>query len=307
MKILNTTTRNSNSQNSTTIPELKYTESLPDGSLIHIAQKNIDGKFTSKKMLIEKFKDKIYESVNNTLRTAYWDTHVSNIENTHSNYGMFKEILEKLGDNAPDEISESDDFVKHLNYDFEVLTKYIDHQDIGLNSKINELREIANDLNCHFASEMDLSETSSSHNRTVDNDECQMSIQDGQRMSNEWIVPAAGNLVVYGWLDSNDALNNKAISNAFCVLEAKINSTDLKENWEIISVQPVIPAKNITYVGFNVPVKKNLTIRVRTGFSVGAKSGNYSNEQDGSGTLANSTINGFKCQVFSLYSEKEND
>jgi hypothetical protein len=126
-----------------------------------------------------------------------------------------------------------------------------------------------------------------------------MVIQEGNRISNEWTTPAAGNLVVYGWLDSTAALNNKAIPSAFCVLEANINSTKENENWEIISVQPVIPAKNITYVGFNVPVKKNLKIRVRTGFNVGAKSGGYSNENDGYDTLANITANGFKCMVYS--------
>ena len=306
MKIINSTTRNSD-LNGTTIPELDYTSSLNDDSLIHIVQKGSDDKFTSRKMKIEVFKKKIYEAVNNTFRTEYWDTHISNIGENHSTSGMFKSILEKLGDSKPVDILETDDFVKHLNYDFNVIVKYIDLQDSKLDEKINELKKISDDLNCHFASEMDLSETSSSHDRTVDNDYCQMSIQDGQRISNEWTVPETGNLVVYGWLDSNDALNNKAIQNAFCVLEAKINSTMLKENWEIIGVQPVIPSKNITYVGFNVPVKKNLTIRIRTGFTVGVKSGNYSNEQDGSGTLANSTANGFKCQVFSLYSEKEDD
>lgn len=305
MKILNSTTRNSDI-NTTTIPELEYATSLNDGSLIHILQ-NIDGKFTSQKMDIEVFKNKIYESINNTLRTAYWDTHITDVNDTHETSYIFKNILNALGENKPVEINGSDSFVKHLNYDFEVLAKYIDNKDDYVRSRINELNEIANDLNCQFSSIMNLSETSSSHNRTVDNTYCQMAIKDGQRISNEWVVPATGNLVVYGWLDSNDALNNKAIANAFCVLEAKINSSEKNENWEIISVQPVIPAKNITYVGFNVPVKSGLVIRIRTGFNVGAKSGQYSNEQDGSGTLSNSTPNGFKCQVFSLYTEKEDD
>jgi hypothetical protein len=40
-------------------------------------------------------------------------------------------------------------------------------------------------------------------------------------------------------------------------------------------------------------------IRARTGFTVGAKSSQFSNEQDGNDTLSNSTANGFKCMIFS--------
>jgi hypothetical protein len=82
-------------------------------------------------------------------------------------------------------------------------------------------------------------------------------------------------------------------------LEGKINSDDDADNWEIVAVQPVIPAKSMTYVGFNIPVKQGFVIRARTGFTVGAKSGQYSNENDGYDTLSNDTANGFKCMVFS--------
>jgi hypothetical protein len=69
----------------------------------------------------------------------------------------------------------------------------------------------------------------------------------------------------------------------------------------------VTPAKNITYVGFNVLVKKDLVIRARTGFVCGVKSGQFPNQQDGYDTLANSTANGFKCIIYSNkdYSERE--
>lgn len=103
---------------------------------------------------------------------------------------------------------------------------------------------------------------------TVDDDACQMEISQGNRVSNEWFVPDTGNLVIYGWIDSSEALNSKAIPSSFCAVEGRINN-----KWEILAVQPVIPAKSITYVGFNLLVKKGLVIRIRTGFSVGAKSG----------------------------------
>jgi hypothetical protein len=121
-----------------------------------------------------------------------------------------------------------------------------------------------------------------------------MHIEPGNKISNEWICPATGNLVVFGWLDSSEALNNKAIPSCYCVIEANINM-----GWEIISAQPVIPAKSITYVGFNLPVKKDLIIRARTGFTCGAKSSQYSNDQDGNDTLSNSVPNGFRCLIYS--------
>ena len=88
MKIINSTIRNSDS-NTTTITELDYTSSLNDDSLIHIVQKGSDDKFTSRKMKIEVFKKKIYEALNNTFRTEYWDTHISNIGDDHSTSDMF--------------------------------------------------------------------------------------------------------------------------------------------------------------------------------------------------------------------------
>ena len=94
-------------------------------------------------------------------------------------------------------------------------------------------------------------------------------------------------------------MNNKATPSAFCVIEGMIN-----KNWEIISVCPVTPAKSITYVGFNLMVKRNLVIRARTGFICGVKSSQFPNEQDGYDTLANSTSNGFKCMI---YSKKEDE
>jgi len=95
-------------------------------------------------------------------------------------------------------------------------------------------------------------------------------------------------------------LNNKATPSAFCVIEGNIN-----KNWEIISVCPVTPAKSMTYVGFNLMVKKGLTIRARTGFVCGVKSSQFANQQDGYDTLANSKANGFKCMIYLNEKDKE--
>lgn len=210
---------------------------------------------------------------------------------------------------APDKIDFTEsNFIEHVNYDFSVLRRYIVKKDNELQEEIDGILTDLFDLDYLFKSKMNITTTnkdseiihdSVNHKKSENDDVCQLSIRNGNKISsNTWTVPETGSLVMYGWLDSSEALNNKAIPSSYCVVEAMIN-----EAWEIIGVQSVIPAKTLTYVGFTLPVRKGLVIRVRTGFTVGAKSGQYSNEQDGYDTLSNSTPNGFKCQIFSNYKE----
>lgn len=223
-------------------------------------------------------------------------------------------MLEYLTDkdvNIPDISLKDTPFEEHINYDFTVLCKYLEHRIEDVNGQVQGLYTKFNTLDCYFDGEMkittdrkvrdsqgneDIEETSESvnHIKNVDDDYCQMSIAEGNKISNTWVCRETGNLVVYGWLDSSAALNNKAIPSSYCVLEGNING-----DWEIIGVQTVIPAKSITYVGFNALVHQGLQIRVRTGFLVGPKSSQYPNEQDGYDTLANAKANGFKCQIYS--------
>lgn len=333
MKILNQTYRDlevSPTIESTMVSELPETFELKDDSVIHVADfaKVLDNgsmEYNSMKVSVKTFKQKMYESVQNTLKTGYWDTHCSPSSTEHDNDSevvpgsSFKAMMEYLRNQkgedgqtvdlspSESELHGVDGFVKHVNFDFELLRRYVVVKDLEISSKIGENNTKITEIDCQFASNMNLyttertsqgaiETTSSSVNYSGnDNDNyCQMHIDDGNKISNEWICPACGNLVVYGWLDTSSALNNKAIPSCYCLIEAKINSA-----WEIIGVQPVIPAKSITYVGFNLPVRKGLIIRARTGFTVGAKSANFSNDQDGNGTISNNVANGFKCMVFS--------
>ena len=343
MKILNQTYRevreNETPISKTYISDLSLATELDPGSLIHIVQLipntgiSTPPMYESMKMEIATFQNKVYEAVQNTLKTAYWDTHLGDAvdgkavhdhaEGANRPKGSsFREMVEYLRGKdetkkdtsdttvyAPVEVDEPgvDGFVKHIYYDFDVLKRYMVLKDDNIQDEIERIQEDMVFLDCYFEPNMKIHTThkdangiieytndSVNHLKNENDTYCQMSIQEGNRISNEWTTPAQGNLVVYGWLDSSACLNNKAIPSAFCVLEADIN-----ENWEILAVQPVTPAKNITYVGFNVMVKEGLVLRVRTGFNVGAKSGGYSNENDGYDTLANITPNGFKCQIFS--------
>lgn len=325
MKILNQTYREVTSDeyfNKTPVSNLQSTSELFKESLIHVVQynqgANTEHQYESMKITVADFEQKVYEAIQNTFKTAYWDTHTQSNKTTHTCSvesapvgTSFKELIKALDDKgwAPTEVSATgtDCFVKHVFYDFDVLKRYIVLKDNEFQVDIDDINKWIVNLDCYFAHLMTFHTTkkmpngdivysniSVNHDKTENTDYTQMKIEVGNKISNDWICPATGNLVVYGWLDSSDVLNNKAIPSAYCVLEAKINN-----EWEIISAQPVIPSKSITYVGFNVPVHKDLRIRARTGFTVGAKSGQFSNEQDGNDTLANSTPNGFKCMIFS--------
>ena len=332
MKIVNQTYRehepNESPIQKTPISNLDETTELPEGSLIHIVTNDGNGNYESKKMTTDWFKQKIYDSVQNTFKTTYWDTHEKS-STTHNKPEAiaferpkgtsFAELLEYLQDKdktkteeyptyAPEEVPETDPdgFVDHLYYDFDLLKRYMVVKDGELESDIDELNIRVDELDCYFAPNMSFSTTelvnnlettitddSVNHEKTENDDYCQMSIESGNKISNEWTCPATGNLVIYGWLDSSACLNNKATPSAFCVIEGNIN-----KNWEIISVCPVMPAKTITYVGFNLMVKKGLVIRARTGFICGVKSSQFANQQDGYDTLANSRANGFKCMIY---------
>lgn len=310
----------------TAISELPQTCQLIDKSLLLIDEASANGSYNPKKMIVSCLKQKVFESVNNHFNHEYWETHIIPAESKHSEIMPFSYMIKYVKGETIDEypsaydipdepLLETTTFPKHVDYDFKVLTSYVMKKDSELESIINEKFKDIDELDCHFDSLMTITTTkkennslddsniivtneSVNHIKNVDDEYCQMSIADGNKISNEWIVPETGNLVAYGWLDSSSELNNKALPMAYCAMEANINGS-----WEIIGVQPVIPAKNITYVGFNCLVKKGLRIRMRTGFSVGGKSGQYGREQDGYDTLSNNRANGFKCQVYSKFND----
>ena len=209
---------------------------------------------------------------------------------------------------APEEPEkiDPDGFVNHIYYDFDLIKRYMVVKNGDIEGKIESISNRVDELGCYFAPEMEYSTTklsnnqeivvpdeSVNHNKTENDTYCQMSIEPGNKISNEWKCTATGNLVIYGWLDASACLNNKTTPQAFCIVEANINGT-----WEVVSATAVAPAKTLTYVGFNLPVEKNLMVRIRTGFVCGNKSGQFSNQQDGNDTLSNSTPNGFKCMIY---------
>ena len=88
MKILNQTTRDSYSTiQKTPVSSLQPTTELDEDSLIHIVQKvpgTTPSKFESMKMDIKTFQNKMYEAIQNTFKTEYWDTHCDKTKATHT-------------------------------------------------------------------------------------------------------------------------------------------------------------------------------------------------------------------------------
>lgn len=92
------------------------------------------------------------------------------------------------------------------------------------------------------------------------------------RTSEECICPQSGNLVMYGWLADNGNVDPSA---AWVALEAYSNTVLEGGGWIIVALQPWIQGtkhSNLQYVGFNVPVAKDMKLRVTTGFDL-----NYTN------------------------------
>ena len=95
------------------------------------------------------------------------------------------------------------------------------------------------------------------------------SIDAGKMESNEQTINHTGNLVMYGILADNGDVDART---AWVGLFGKVDGKEI-----CISLQPwIIGQKSsiLQYVGFNIPVKQNLKLKIRTGFPVnGSNSG----------------------------------
>ena len=100
--------------------------------------------------------------------------------------------------------------------------------------------------------------------------------------SNQRALPVfakhTGNLVVYGWLADN---GNVAAQEAWVGLFGKVNigNQDTQEKkWVALQIQPwIIGTKSqaLQYVGFNVPVKKGMQLKIMTGFPVNVRNSGF--------------------------------
>lgn len=113
------------------------------------------------------------------------------------------------------------------------------------------------------------------------------------KISSEFKCPETGMLTLYGWIDSSNVQNIKYLPSAWCALQGKIGG-----RWEILQLQPVIPAKQFSYISFCVPVMKDLQVRLELGFIPGEASGRYDRGKIPE-SLANTQPNAFLGGVYS--------
>lgn len=119
------------------------------------------------------------------------------------------------------------------------------------------------------------------------------------KISTEFTCPKDGMLMLYGWLDSSNVQNIRYLPTAWCALEGKI-----RNKWEIMQLQSVIPSKQFSYVSFCVPVLTGLVIRLELGFNPGEASGRYDRSKIPE-SLANTQPNAFLGGVYSpVYSSE---
>lgn len=142
---------------------------------------------------------------------------------------------------------------------------------------------------------------------TVPHDAFIFTIPNSGTESNEWEAPQSGWFTCFGWLSE---FSNGAVANyqRWVVLEGNINSSlpvnpstnKRPANWCILQLQPFSPSPYISYVGFGVPVRKGLKMRIRTGFAVGASSGNYAMSNINTrSSMANHIANAFVGGIYS--------
>lgn len=115
-----------------------------------------------------------------------------------------------------------------------------------------------------------------------DNVDFSLTIDNGKNVSNVQRCNSDGQLVVYGWTaDGGRVLPQEA----WVAIYGKLNGI-----WTILQLHPWVVSQNssiLQYVGFNVPVKNGLEIRIQTGFPVnmtasGFNTGNTLTFNDGS-------------------------
>ena len=109
----------------------------------------------------------------------------------------------------------------------------------------------------------------------------------------------SGWFTCYGWLSEKETYYAKTIGNEgqgrqdnskrWVALEGNFSS-DTDPKWKILQIQSILPGNLCNYVSFSLPVRKDLQLRVTTGFDVGKNSGQYSSIP---GSLANHIPNAF--------------
>jgi len=107
-------------------------------------------------------------------------------------------------------------------------------------------------------------------------------IDEGQRDSSKWInesgaeagpikIDETGYLVIYGWLASNaEVAAQEAWVGVYANLLVNETKSDSRD-WVLLQVQPWILGKNhqvAQYVGFNLPVRAGMELKIMTGFKV---------------------------------------
>ena len=108
------------------------------------------------------------------------------------------------------------------------------------------------------------------------------------------ICPDTGFLVMYGWLADNGNLNPEE---CWVGLFSEIENEDGKRRATLIQMQPWIigsRSQTMQYVGFSIPVKKGLKLKVMTGFNVNGENSGFGNANSlmtsGVGSMVNTFV-----------------
>ena len=111
-------------------------------------------------------------------------------------------------------------------------------------------------------------------------------IKNGNNESTEITCTDDGQLVVYGWTADNGRV---LAQEAWIAIYGYVDN-----KWMVLQLHPWIVSQNssiLQYIGFNIPVKRNLKIKIKTGFPVNMTASGFNNKN--TLTFNNGQINTF--------------
>ena len=100
-------------------------------------------------------------------------------------------------------------------------------------------------------------------------------IDSGKKQTDTFICNHTGYLTLYGWLADDGKVLPQEAWVALCGTIKNPNKENDDDYWVILQVQPWVVSDRshiIQYVGFNIPVKKDMKLKIRCGFNVSESS-----------------------------------
>lgn len=264
-----------------TISELKSAEKINKNDLFKISHQlyNDGDKYSSQKISYQQIEESIV-SASVTAVHDKWNMNESNVDDIDNRVSAFEDAMDIRYKNSIDSVvhfKNSPQSNGHAREDTdipnvsEVVDLIRDNSDyITPGSYINVDTQNANGYGSTYVDNVsqyhwhiDAGNTDSS--KTVDKFQ-------NTGPNNGVIIKETGILTIYGWIASNSEIAaQEAWVGLFGNVKVKSEDGKIKSTWQALQIQPFIVGKYsqvAQYVGFTIPVRSQLELKIMTGFKV---------------------------------------